>query len=133
VNQHHFHAVVWIDHREARVFHFSPTDAERLVLHPDNPTRHIHHKANSIGSGHAPADEEFLHAVADAVADAGAILVTGPANAKTELVKHIHRHDPKVMNAIIGVETVDHPSDAQLVAYARTYFKAKDRMQPQKA
>jgi stalled ribosome rescue protein Dom34 len=133
VNQHHFHAVVWIDHREARVFHFSPSDAERLVLHPDNPTRHIHHKANSIGSGHAPADEEFLHAVADAVADAGAILVTGPANAKTELVKHIHRHDPKVMNAIIGVETVDHPSDAQLVAYARTYFKAKDRMQPQKA
>ncbi len=133
MNQHHFHAVVWIDHREARVFHFSPSDAERLVLHPDNPTRHIHHKANSIGSGHAPADEEFLHAVADAVADAGAILVTGPANAKTELVKHIHRHDPKVMNAIIGVETVDHPSDAQLVAYARTYFKAKDRMQPQKA
>jgi hypothetical protein len=31
-----------------------------------------------------------------------------------------------------GVETVDHPSDAQLVAYARKYFNATDRMQPQK-
>jgi hypothetical protein len=48
MNQHHFHAVVWIDHHEARVFHFSSTDVERLVLHPDHPTRHIHHKANSI-------------------------------------------------------------------------------------
>jgi hypothetical protein len=50
-----------------------------------------------------------------------------------ELVKHIHYHDPKIMNAIVGVETVDHPSDAQLVAHARKYFKSEDRMQPQKA
>ena len=37
MNSHHFHAVIWIDHHEARVFHFSPTDVERLVLHPDDP------------------------------------------------------------------------------------------------
>jgi hypothetical protein len=35
------------------------------------------------------------------------------------------------MKLIVGVETVDHPSDAQLVAYATKYFKATDRMQPQ--
>ena len=29
---------------------------------------------------------------------------------------------------VIGLETVDHPSDGQLVAYARKYFKAKDQM-----
>ena len=69
---------------------------------------------------------------AESIADAGAVLITGPANAKTELVKHIHNHDPKLMNVIVGVETVDHPSDAQLVAYARKYFHATDRMQPQK-
>ena len=49
----HYHAVIWIDHREARVFHFNSIDVERLVPHPGNPTKHIHHKANSIGSGHA--------------------------------------------------------------------------------
>jgi hypothetical protein len=91
----------------------------------------IHHKANSIGSGHASADHDYLHAVAESIADAGAILITGPANAKTELVKHIHNHDPKLINVIVGVETVDHPSDAQLVAYAKKYFNATDRMQPQ--
>jgi hypothetical protein len=128
----HFHAVVWIDHREARVFHFNPAEVEKLVLHPDHPTKHIHHKANSIGSGHAPEDHDYLQAVAAAIADAGAVLITGPANAKTELVKHIHQHAPQQMKLIAGVETVDHPSDASLVAYARKYFKSEDLMQPQK-
>lgn len=132
MTSHHFHAVVWIDHHEARVFHFSPTEAEKLALHPDHPTRHIHHKANSIGSGHASEDHAFLHAVAQSFANAGAVLITGPANAKTELVKHISRHDPGLMKNIAGIETVDHPSDAQLVAHARHYFKAEDLMLPQK-
>lgn len=132
MSEHHYHAVIWIDHREARVFHFSATDVEQLVVHPDHPTRHIHHKANSIGSGHAAADHEYLHAVAELIADAGEVLITGPANTKAELLRHIHRHDPKIMNVIVGVETVDHPTDAQLVAYARTYFQMADRMRPQK-
>jgi hypothetical protein len=29
---------------------------------------------------------------------------------------------------VVGVETVDHPGDAQLVAYARKYFVAKARI-----
>jgi hypothetical protein len=131
MRKNHYHAVIWIDHREARVFHFSAKDADKLVLQPSNPTHHIHHKTNTIGSGHAPEDQQYFHDVALAVADAGAVLVTGPANAKTELVKHIHRHDPRLMDIIVGVETVDHPSDAQLVDFARKYFKAADRMLPQ--
>ena len=130
MNSHHYHAVIWIDHREARVFHFNAEDVERLVLHPDHPTRHIHHKANSIGSGHASADHDYLHAVAKSVADAGAVLITGPANAKTELVEHVRVHDPQLTKLIVGVETVDHPSDPQLVAHAKKYFMAADRMRP---
>lgn len=128
----HYHAIVWIDHREALVFHFGPTEVDRLVLHPHNPTRHIHHKANSIGSGHAAEDQDFLHRVTESIADAGAVLITGPANAKTELVKHIHRDDPRLIDIIAGVETIDHPSDGALVAHARHYFKSADLMQPQK-
>jgi hypothetical protein len=125
---HHYHAVIWIDHLEARVFHFNATDVERLVLKPDQPTRHIHHKANSIGSGHAAPDQDYLHAVAESVADSGAVLIAGPANTKTELVEHIRRHDPELAKLIVGVETVDHPSDAQLVAHAKKYLMAADRM-----
>jgi stalled ribosome rescue protein Dom34 len=132
MDSHHFHAVVWVDHHEARVFHFSATDVEKLVLHPDHPTRHIHHKANAVGSGRGSEDHDFFAAIAQSIADAGAVLITGPADAKTQLNKYISQHDPKLMKIIVGVETVDHPSDAQLVAYAKRYFKAEDRMLPQK-
>ena len=129
----HYHAVVWIDHHEGRVFHFDRTGTERLVIHPDHPTRHIHHKANTIGAGHEAEDQDFLHRVADAVSDATAILITGPANAKTELVKHIHRHEPHLVERLAGVETVDHPSDKQLVAHARAYFKDDHQPAPRSA
>jgi hypothetical protein len=29
---------------------------------------------------------------------------------------------------VVGVETVDHPSDGQLLAHARQYFQAADQM-----
>ena len=126
----HSHAVVWIDHREARVFHFDRDSVDQLVLHPDNPTKHLHHKANCIGSGHAAEDQDYLHAVATALADVHAILITGPANAKTELVKHIHRHEPRLVEHIAGIETVDHLTDKELVAHARAYSKADGQALP---
>ncbi len=124
----HHHAAVWIDHHEARVFHIDRDSAESHVLHPHNPTRNIHHKANAMGSGHAAEDQAYLHSVALALSDAESVLIMGPANAKTELVKHIHRHDPGLMERIVGVETVDHPTDGALVDHARHYFAASDRM-----
>jgi stalled ribosome rescue protein Dom34 len=127
----HFHAVIWIDHHEARVFHFNAIDVEHHTLHPNNPAMHIHHKANTIGSGHETLDQSFLHETSAAVATAGAVLIVGPGSAKTELAKHITQHDPKLKEKILGVETVDHPTDGQIVAYARKFFKSADRMQPQ--
>jgi hypothetical protein len=127
----HYHAVIWIDHLEARIFRFGREDVDRLVLHPHDPTRHIHHRANTIGSGNAAEDQDFLHQVVEAVADAGTVLITGPANEKTELVKHIHHHAPRLIDIIAGIETVDHPTDGALVAHARRYFKTADHMKPQ--
>ena len=127
----HSHAVVWIDHREARVLQFNPVEAEERVLRPSDPAAHIHHHANTIGSGHAAEDQKFLHQVAESLAGVKAILITGPANAKLELVKHIERHDPQLAKIIAGVETLDHPTDGELIAHARRYFRAADRMTPQ--
>ena len=125
-----YHAVVWIDHHEARIFHFDREGIDRHVIQPDNPTQHIHHKANTIGSGHAAPDHEFLHRVANAVAGAQAVLITGPANTKTELAKHIRDRDPHLGVRIAGIETVDHPSDKALVAHARAYFKDDNQVLP---
>jgi hypothetical protein len=124
-----YHALVWIDHHEARIFHFDHDSVDDLVIHPEHPTRHIHHKANAIGSGHAAEDEAFLHSVAAAISDAQQILIVGPASEKHELVKHIERHDPLLAKHIAGVETVDHLGDKALVAKARAYFKT-DHQEP---
>jgi hypothetical protein len=129
----HFHAVVWIDHHEARVFHFNADDVERDVVHPERPTRHIHHKAHAIGSGHSAEDQAFFHAVVEAIGGAGAVLIGGPANAKHELFKHIQRHAPQLVARIAAVEPLDHPTDGELVAHARKFFRAADRMAPQRS
>ncbi|MBH5392271.1 translational machinery protein, partial [Bradyrhizobium sp. CNPSo 4019] len=67
----HFHAVIWIDHSQARIFHFGLGGSDEITLHPHLATRHLHHKANAIGSGHAAPDKAFYTEVTKAVADAG--------------------------------------------------------------
>jgi hypothetical protein len=127
----HYHALIWIDHHEAKVFHFNATEADRSVVHSDHPHQHLHHKANTRGSGHVPPEPAFLEHVAQAVMPAGAVLITGPANAKKELASYIERAHPQLAQRISGVETLDHPSDGELLALARRFFRADDRMHPQ--
>ena len=124
----HYHAVVWLDHAQAHVMHISPDDIEKSVVQPAKPHLKLHSKSGTVGAGHAPEDKHYYHAIVEALAGATEVLVVGPAQAKLQLIKHIHAHDPAMTSKIVGVETVDHPSDAQLVAYARKYFVAKDRM-----
>ena len=124
----HYHAVVWLDHNEAHVMHISPADVEKSIVHPANPPRHLQRKRGSVSGSRQPEDQNYYHEVVGALSGAAEILIVGPGQAKLELIKHIHSHDPEVSKKVIGVETVDHPSDAQLVSFARKYFVAKDRM-----
>ena len=125
----HYHAVVWLDHAEAHVMHFSPEDVEKQIIRPADNHKNLHIKSGPrSGSGKTPEDQKYYHDIAHALEGASEVLVVGPANAKLQLIKHIHAHDHGLVDKIIGVETVDHPSDAQVVAYARKYFVAKDQM-----
>ena len=86
------------------MYHFDRASAEKLVLRPDQPNQHINHKAGSIGSGHLAEEQDFLHRVAAAIARVEFILITGLATAKTELVKHLHRHEPRLVEHIAGID-----------------------------
>lgn len=119
----HFHAIVWIDHSQARIFHLGLTGDDEITLHPHLATQHLHHKANSVGSGHAAPDKEFLAQVTSALSDAGEILIIGPAGAKTELAKFLREQHPAIGKRIVAVEAADHPSDGEIVAYAKRHFK----------
>lgn len=119
----HFHAVVWLDHREARIFYMGLSGVDRFVLHPDHPTKHLHHKANSIGSGHASPDKQFMKSIGETLSDAREILILGPAGAKTELAKFLREYYSPIGNRIVAILDADHPSDGQIVDYAKRYFK----------
>ena len=124
----HYHAVVWLDHSEAHVMHITADDVEKLVVHPVKPHHHLHAKRGQVGAGRLAEDKVYYHDIVEALQGAQEILVVGPAQAKLQLIKHMHAHDHSTAEKVIGVETIDHPSDGQLVAYARKYFVAKDRM-----
>ena len=65
----HYHAIVWIDHHEAKIFHFDSTEVDSTTIRSSHPHQHIHHKANARDSGHAPVDTPFLQQVAHAGQD----------------------------------------------------------------
>ncbi|HEY2404168.1 MAG TPA: hypothetical protein VGI23_27690 [Steroidobacteraceae bacterium] len=127
----HYHALVWIDHHEAKIFQFDTTEVDSNVIHSSHPHQHLHHKANARDIGHAPIDKAFLERVGDALKQAGAVLITGPGGAKTELAGYIRDEQPDLAKRIAGVHTVDHPTDGELVKLAHTFFAAGDRMRSQ--
>ncbi len=122
------HAAVWIDHDEAKVFRIGSSGEE-----VDLATVHSHHhaKRHSMTTherAHPTDAAHFYREVAQSLADAEEVIVVGPGTAKLELIKYVHKHEHALVPKIVGVETVDHPTDGQLLAYVRRYFRAKDRM-----
>ena len=121
-----YHVIIWIDHREAKIFHISAADVESEIVYSHGSGRHLQHKANTTGSGHKGVDKEFFERIIDVLAGLDAILITGPANAKMELKNYISTHHPTVAKRISAVEPLDHPSDSALVTLARKFFKVDD-------
>jgi hypothetical protein len=126
----HYHAIVWIDHLEARIFHFTVEDAERIVVRSDSPDRHLHHRAGSRTGNRAPDDHDFFEAVLGGLAGAREWIVVGPGTAKTAFVQHVARRHPLDATKIVHIESLDHPTDAELVRLARKRTPAIDRMLP---
>ena len=123
----HQRAIVWMDHAQARVIRFDGETSSTSVIRPAGGTPHLHHKANATDDGHLPENQAYLHEVGKSIASVDAVLVGGPANAKLELMKHLARHDPLLLDKISGVQTVDHPTDGQLLDLGRRHFRMSER------
>ncbi len=124
----HSHAIVWMDSTEAHVFRFDAADVEKARIKANRPFRKIHHKAGVIGAGHDPLNTAYFSDIAVALGDVDEWLLTGPHGAKEQMVAHCQSSLPQLKAKLFGVETLDHPTDGQLIDHARHYFKAADRM-----
>ncbi len=122
------HAVVWIDHRQAKIFFLTRDHADEITLGATKHFDQAHKHAGTIEGSRTPVDQKFLHSVIEAIKPAHEWLFIGPGSAKDELAKHVRHHDHTFADRLIAVEASDHPTDGQIVAFARKYFKAADRM-----
>lgn len=121
------HTVLWLDQHEAKILHFDGESFDATKI--ENARHHIRKHPSTTAEHRHPVDEQrYFHEIARALEDAAEVLVVGPSTAKLHFLTHVHRHDHALVERIVGVETVDHPSDGQLVAHARKYFLAADRL-----
>lgn len=121
------HAAVWLDHKEARAFAFHPDTADETTVVA--PPHNDHHKwtRGQEGVKEHPEDlKRFFHDIVLALHGVESLLIVGPGTAKLEFLRYVHTHDRALEAAVVGIETVDHPTDGQIVAYARAYFKRVD-------
>ena len=125
----HYHAVVWIDHQKATAWHFTPSEQEETVVHAKDQHERVHSRKSTHGGHKSAADHHFFDDVAKALNGAHEILVIGPAQTKQEFVSYLRDKFPQLGKSIVAVENADHPTDAQVLAFASKHFLTLDRMQ----
>jgi hypothetical protein len=113
---------VFIDHHEARVFHVALGSVDESTIQAPNHHVHRHPKRGTDEHNHPDDAHHFFAEVAKALAGSEGILLLGPSTAKLEFLRYVQKHDHALESHVLGIETVDHPSDKQLVAHIKAYF-----------
>jgi len=116
-----FHSVICIDHHSAQVLQFDSeqVQTQKVKAH----THHTRQHGSSVRTEH-----EFFGEVCDALSGIAEVLMTGSHTAQADFRHYVEKHRPAVGQHIVGWETVDHPTEGQLLAFARQYFVRHDRM-----
>lgn len=115
------HAVVRLDHHSADIIRFnaSLTRQAHLAAHRHDTPQH----KSGVRDLH-----DYFSEVCDALAGLDAILITGNRTSLSDFRHYVEKHRPNLIDAIIAYETIDQPTDSQLVARARDYFDKYERM-----
>lgn len=115
------YVVVWLDSSHAEVFHVHPERFDESTIW--TKTHEVNRKASGPQGGPTPiGQQEFFADVARSLEGAEEVLIVGPLAAKLELLQYAQSSDAQLNGRIVGLESVEHPSDASLARYARRYF-----------
>jgi len=111
-----------MDHHEARIFDVSL--GVETAMKVSAPRHHVHRHPKGSAAEHNHPDDatRFFADVAGELRTASQILLVGPSIAKLQFLHHLRERHREIHAKVVGVESVDHPSDLQLLAHARRFF-----------
>ncbi len=111
--------IVFLDSAHANIFEIAGHLDEAAPLAPRQVKKHA-------GANNSPQDSDdtkFYKELCSDLKSDGRILLVGPGQAKTEFKHFLEKLSDKHTNdRVVGVETVDHPSDAQVIALGKKFF-----------
>jgi stalled ribosome rescue protein Dom34 len=113
------HAAVWIDHHEAHIFEVDPSSFDVSTVKAPHHV-HRHPKSQAGDSNHPDDAPRFFREVVSALGSTTQVLVVGPSTEKKSFVDFV-KGEARGLN-VVGMETVDHPTDKQVAALVRQYF-----------
>jgi hypothetical protein len=125
---------LWIDHRNAVIVTISKA-GEKTERVESDVEKHVRYSGGAAGGSRGSREgagedtrerhfagqlSKYYEDVIACVREADAILILGPGEAKGELKTHLERAG--LAARIVGFETVDKMTDAQIAAKARERF-----------
>lgn len=123
-SQTHTRAVIWVDHLAAKIFAMGVTGVTPGVVHAHLASSHLHHKANTIGSGNVADDPAFLKQIAGMVEPCREVLILGPGLEKVALMHYLQAAYPHM---VLRSDNAGHLTDGEIVALGRKHFRLDPR------
>lgn len=114
-----FHAVVHLDHHHAQVLHFDAHQVHAARIEPHDRRLHGHDER---------AEHALFEAVCQAVQDTPEVLVTGGHVVIGQFRHYVEAHRPQLAPRIADYRPAAELSQGQMLALARQFFIAHDRM-----
>ncbi len=115
-----YHAVVHIDHHHAQILQFDGEHVHASKLKAHGPDTRQH-------AGGVRSEHEYFGQVCDELTGIREVLVTGSQTALSDFRHYVEKHRPPAVH-IVGWESVNHPSENRLLAFARQFFVKHNRM-----
>lgn len=114
---------VWIDHTEAKILGVGIDSTDQAIVSYHGMAGGTHRTPEHGRHGQVPMSHELLQSIGEALLQARGIYIVGPGRAKTDLVAFLREHFPIVAKKIWAMQPMDHPTNGELVAAARPFFK----------
>jgi stalled ribosome rescue protein Dom34 len=122
------HAVLWMDHQEGHVLKFNAHSHESEHIRAYEGKEQLHRRAGTLGDGKAKVHLEYFPNLANSIDTVDAVFVVGAGIAKREFIHYLESAKPSIRAKVLGTQSSERISEAQLLALARQWFKPVDRM-----